>query len=78
METKTSKAVTAFKAGDVKTALKIVKTFKLGLTKEQHSSLVRGYECLVHPHFYVEMGVNVDGAIEEAKSVFNAVFVKVV
>ncbi len=50
-----------------KKALAIAKDFRLGLTKEQMSSLTRAHECLAHPGFYSQLGM--DEAAEIAKGI---------
>lgn len=44
--------------GDYKAALRIAKDFRLGITKEQRSDMVRGFECLTNPRFYQSLGMN--------------------
>lgn len=44
--------------GDFKAALRIAKDFRLGITKEDSDSMKRGYECLLHPDFYSQIGVD--------------------
>lgn len=70
MEKKTELAKQAFIGGDVKQALKLASGFKLGLTKEDQSILKRGYECLVNPGFYVQLGKDPQVCIESAKVLF--------
>lgn len=65
MITKTQQAVELFQNGEIKKALAIAKTFKSGLTKEEHKQLVCAFECLVHPTFYKQIGK--DPATEIAK-----------
>lgn len=67
---KTAAARAAFAAGDLKTALRIAKGFRLGLTPEERATLVRGYECMVHPEFYRQLGHDPEAAIEAAREVF--------
>lgn len=43
-------------AGDYKAALRIAKDFRLGITKEQQSDMVRGFECLNNARFYQSIG----------------------
>jgi hypothetical protein len=56
MVTKTQLAVKAFQEGKVKKALAIAKSFRAGLTKEEHKQIVCAYECLIHPEFYKQIG----------------------
>lgn len=67
---KTAAARAAFAAGDLKAALRIAKTFRLGLTPDERSILIRGYECIVHPEFYRQLGRDPEAAIEAARQVF--------
>lgn len=54
--TKTEMAQNAFRTGDVKTALRIAKTFKIGLEKAEQKQITLAYECMVHPDFYQQIG----------------------
>lgn len=55
--------------GNYKKALSIVKGFRLGITKEQKSVLLRGYECMVNPRFYESIGTDIPKAIDEGVEV---------
>lgn len=52
-----------------KKALQIAKDFRIGVTQEQRSKMVRAYECIVHPDFYMQIGVDVLDSIEQGKIV---------
>ena len=52
-------------AGNFKKALAIVKGFRLGLTKEQISTFARAHECIVHPGFYSQLGMNEEQEIQK-------------
>lgn len=52
MKTKTQQVQDSFAAGNFQDGLRIAKTFKLGLTKEEQAQIVRGYECKVRPDFF--------------------------
>lgn len=54
---------------DWKKALQIAKDFRIGVTQEQRSKMVRAYECIVHPNFYQQIGVNILEAIEQGIAV---------
>jgi hypothetical protein len=71
---KTDMAVGAYEKGHLKEALKIAKDFKIGLTKEEHKQIVRGYECLVHQDFYKQIGKN---PIEETTKGINVFLEKI-
>ena len=51
--------------GDYKKALSIAKGFKIGFTKEEQSTMTRAHECMVHPGFYSQLGIDEARAIEE-------------
>ena len=59
----------AVAAQDWKTALKIAKDFRLGITREQHSVITRAYECIVHPDFYRQLGKNLECEINRGKEI---------
>ena len=50
---------------DFKGALRIAKDFRLGITKEQSSTMTRAYECMVHGRFYKQLGYDLDEKIAE-------------
>ncbi len=54
---------------DWKKALQIAKDFRMGVTKEQRSKMARAYECIVHPDFYRQIGVDISETIEQGKAV---------
>lgn len=54
---------------DWKKALQIAKDFRVGVTQEQREKMARAYECIVHPDFYQQIGVNIPEAIEQGKAV---------
>lgn len=54
---------------DWKKALQIAKDFRIGITQEQRSKMARAYECIVHPDFYQQIGVDITEAIEQGKEV---------
>jgi hypothetical protein len=64
--TQTQLAVDAYRAGNVNAALRIARRFRLGLTVEERRQLVRGYECLINPGFYRQLGF--DPGVELAKA----------
>lgn len=51
-------------ARDYKKALSIAKGFKIGFTKEEQSTMTRAHECMVHPGFYSQLGIDEAKAIE--------------
>lgn len=70
MKSKTLQAKEAFLSGDVKEALKIASTFKIGLIKGEMTVLKRGYEAIVHPAFYKQLGKDPEALIKEASELF--------
>lgn len=76
MISKTEQAVQAFKAGDVKLALKLASGFRLGITQQESKTLKRGYECIVHPRTYMQMGIVPEAAVSEACTVFQRKFIE--
>ncbi len=52
-----------------KEALREAKDFRIGVSKEQRSTMARAYECIVHGKFYESIGKNLDECIEAGKSV---------
>lgn len=59
----------AVREQDWKKALQIAKDFHIGVTQEQRSKMARAYECIVHPDFYRQIGVDIPEAIEQGKEV---------
>lgn len=74
MKTKTQQAKELFESGDLKGALRLVKGFRIGLTPSQRSALSVGYECLVHPNFYVQLGKCLETEILKARVVLDEFF----
>ncbi|KYD28559.1 hypothetical protein [Geobacillus stearothermophilus] len=70
MKTKVKQAIELYRNGDIKKALGLAKTFRIGLTKEERGQLARGYECIVHKAFYESIGRNPKEEIEKAKAIF--------
>jgi hypothetical protein len=65
MERKSDKVRRLVADGDFKGALRIAKNFRLGITKEQSSTMTRAYECMVHGRFYKQLGYDLDEKIAE-------------
>lgn len=59
----------AVREQDWKKALQIAKDFRIGITQEQRNKMARAYECIVHPDFYKQIGVDIADAIEQGKTV---------
>jgi hypothetical protein len=47
-----------------KAALCGAKDFRIGVSDEQRSVMRRGYECMVHAEFYLQIGIDPEKAIE--------------
>lgn len=73
---KSQQARDAFKTGDVKNALKIASTFKIGVTRKQKAILSRGYEVLVNPSFYKQLGYVPEECVANASTLFVELFTK--
>ncbi|QHJ74602.1 hypothetical protein VH22019_00038 [Vibrio phage VH2_2019] len=56
MVTKTQQAINAFIAKDFKLALKIFSTFRANVTADERAILKRGYEAIINPDFYRQVG----------------------
>ena len=69
MERPTERVRAALRSGDLKSALALAKGFKLGLTREERAQLGRGWECLVRPDFYEQLGRDPQSEIERARIV---------
>ena len=59
----------AVREQDWKKALLVAKDFRIGVTQEQRSKMARAYECIVHPDFYQQIGVDIPEAIEQGKAI---------
>lgn len=60
--------------GDLKGALRIAKGFTRGITYGQHDAMSLAYECIVHPDFYKELGINTQEAIAKGREVLYQLF----
>lgn len=69
MEKKTDLVRRSIAERDIKTALRIAKSFKLGVSGEQREVMGRAYECIVHPEFYRQIGVDVTEAVRKGEAV---------
>lgn len=59
----------AVRDGDWKKALQTAKDFRIGVTQEERSVMARAYECIVHPDFYKQIGIDIAQAVEQGKTV---------
>lgn len=60
--------------GNIKGALRIAKSFRLGITKEQLDAMSSAYECMLYPDFYKQIGKNPETEIERGKAVINTLY----
>lgn len=76
MVSKTKQAVAKYIAGDIKAALRLVSDFRIGITQEEKKSLKRGYEAIVWPQNYRQLGKNPEDCVAMAKGVFEKKFLR--
>lgn len=74
MESKSDAVRRLVKIGAWNDALAIAKSFRLGITKEQHSAIVRAHECSHYPEFYKEVGYDVNDLIQNGCDVLVALY----
>lgn len=58
MERKSDAVRRLVAAGDYQSALRIAKSFRLGISKQQLDDMIRGYECMTNPRFYKSLGMD--------------------
>lgn len=67
---KTDKAIGLLREGRMTEALAIIKTFRIGFTKEEHRTIVIAYESLVgHSSFYENIGIDTQLFISRAREI---------
>ncbi len=74
MERKSDAVRRLVRIGDYKSALRIAKDFRFGISKTESDLLRRGYECIVHPEFYNSIGVDVDKTIRLSVAALKCLF----
>ena len=74
MERKSDTVRRLVASGEYKDALRISKDFRIGISREQRSTMTRAYECMVHPSFYSSLGTNLSQAIDEGISVLKGLY----
>ncbi len=74
MERKSDKVRRLVSDGDYKSALRIAKGFRLGITKEQSSAMTLAYECMVHGRFYTQLGYDLKQKIEEGVKILVGIY----
>lgn len=73
METKTSKATSLLRAGNLKEALSIFRTFRIGFTKEERRTLQIASESLSgNSSFYRQLGIDTYKEVEKSKSILTS------
>lgn len=76
MDKKTDQAVELFKKGDIKGALRIAKSFRKFITRDEKAALERGYEMFVRPDYYKQLGRNPQKEIDKAVEIFKKKWVE--
>ena len=71
---KTDIVRTALKDEDFKKALRTAKGFRINIKEEDRNKMSRAYECIVHPDFYRQIGIDIPKAIEDGKAVVNRLY----
>ena len=74
MMKKTDIVKEAIKDGGIKKALRIAKDFRINVTKEQGEKMSRAYECIVHPEFYKQIGVDIMESVNQGKDTLTLLF----
>jgi len=75
METKTSKAIGLYKAGKFKESLSILKTFKLGITKEDKVKIEIAHEIENgRSAFYKMVGINTAEITKDAHAIIKKIW----
>lgn len=64
----------AVKKGNFKQAFKIAKDFRINITKEDREKMSRAYECIVHPDFFKQIGIDIPRAINEGEEVVTRLY----
>lgn len=73
--TKTEQAKAFLLSGDLKSCLRIFKTFKVGITKAEKRSIEIAYECLSgKDSFYRQIGIDVQAEIAKGENIASKYF----
>ena len=59
---------------DWKIALRIAKDFRIGISSTDREEMSRAYECIVHPEFYIEIGIDLKETIEKGVRTVNRLY----
>lgn len=77
MKTKTEQLRNFFQVGNIKKALGIFKTFKIGITKEQKRTVEIAYETLTGKgNFYSQLGIDTEQKCKEANQILKSYLLK--
>lgn len=72
LETKTQKAIGLLNSGDVKGALRIFRTFRIGFSKEEKRIIGIACECMCgSTDFYSSIGVDCEKIVKDAVIIVN-------
>lgn len=70
METKTNKAIELYRSGNIKGAISIIATFKIGFTKDELNTIKTAHECMSGLEcFYKSIGIDVESVKQRAISI---------
>lgn len=73
MKTKTSKAISLLRAGCLKEALSIFRTFRIGFTREERRTLQIASESLSgNALFYQQLGIDTAKEIEKSRYILTS------
>lgn len=61
---------------EFKKALKIAKEFRIGISKSDSDAMKRGYECMVNPKFYAQIGFDPEKEIERGIETITRIYGK--
>lgn len=76
MERKSDKVRRLVATGQFKAALVIAKDFRIGISPEDRDVMTRGYECMVHPDFYRQIGFDPEAESRKGIAVVSKLYGK--
>jgi hypothetical protein len=71
---KTEQMLEYLRSGNIKQALRLTKSFRLGFSPAQKKVLDLGYECLVSPYIYRQLGKDTDACVRQAVSLLHSIY----
>lgn len=74
LETKNAKVRRLVAAREYKQALQICKDWDKGISPLYREQLRLGYECLVHPSFYQQLGINTESEYLKAVEILHKLY----